>query len=210
MQWLYHTVRYLLIHWGYWAVVLGLLAESAGVPVPGETTLMFASFLAHKNTGLHLAWIILFGIAAAVSGDNVGFWLGRALGSTLIRWIQKIFRMDDQGISAARSLIKRHGRTTVFLARFIFGLRTVAGPLAGVLGMDWKSFLLFNFLGAAAWVTTMAVTGYVFATEFQTLLGYFEKASWAMSLGVLLAGYLFWRHYKAEYARKSQHPADND
>lgn len=210
MQWLYHTIRYLLVHWGYFAVILGLLAESAGVPLPGETTLMFASFLAHKQTGLHLVWIIVLGIAAAGAGDNLGFWLGRRLGPRLIKWIQKIFRMDDQDIRAARSLIQRHGRGTVFLARFIFGLRTVAGPLAGVLGMDWKKFLVFNFLGAAAWVTTMAVTGYVFATKFQTLLDYFEKVSWAISVGAFIAGYLFWRHYKADYARDSQHSADSD
>lgn len=74
----------------------------------------------------------------------------------------------------------------------------MAAPLAGVLGMDWKKFLLFNLLGAAAWVTSMAVTGYVFATQFETLLGYFDKASWAISVGLFIASYLFWRHYKVD------------
>jgi membrane protein DedA with SNARE-associated domain len=210
MHWLYHTIRYLLVHWGYWAVVLGLLAENAGMPIPGETTLMLASFLAHKNMRLHLVWIILFGIAGAVAGDNLGFWLGRRLGSKLIRWIQKIFHMNDQDICAAKSLVQRHGRATVFLARFIFGLRTVAGPLAGVLGMDWKKFLLFNFLGAAVWVTVMAVIGYVFAMQFQTLLDYFEKASWAIAGGIFLAGYLFWRHYKANYEQEQRNSTNSD
>lgn len=210
MEWFYHTVRYLLVHWGYWAVIAGLLAENAGIPVPGETTLMFASFLAHKGTRLHLLWIILFGIAAAVAGDNIGFWLGRRLGSRLIRWIQKVFHMSDQDICAARSLIQHHGNITVFLARFIFGLRTVAGPLTGVLGMDWKKFLLFNFLGAAVWVTSMAAIGYVFATEFQTLLGYFEKGSWAIAGGVFAAGYLFWRRYKANYAKESKQSGERE
>lgn len=209
MHWLDHAVRYFLVHWGYWAVILGLMAEDAGLPVPGETTLMLASFLAHKHTGLRLVWIILCGIAAAAAGDNVGFWLGRRLGQRLIRWIQKVFRMDDHDIGAARSLIQRHGRPTVFVARFIFGLRTVAGPLAGVLGMDWKKFLVFNFLGAAVWVTSMAVIGYVVATEFETLVGFFEKASWAISVGLFVAGYLFWRYYKANYKHKSQHSAAN-
>lgn len=204
MHWLYHTVKYLLVHWGYWAVIAGLLAESAGVPVPGETTLMFASFLARKSTGLHLWLIILCGIAAATAGDNLGFWIGDKLGAALIRWIKKVFHMDDQDIAAAKDLIRHHGAKTIFFARFIFGLRTVAAPLAGVLGMEWRRFVLFNFLGAATWVTCIAVSGYLFATQFQTLLDFFEKASWGLAAALFACGYLFWRRYKKKFAERSQ------
>lgn len=130
MQWLYHTVRELLVSWGYWAVSLGLFAESAGVPVPGETVLMFASFLAHKNSGLQLQWVILTGIATSTMGDNIGFLLGRHFGAVIIRWIRKLLHLESEDINVARELLRRHGGRTVFFARFIFGLRTVFGPLA--------------------------------------------------------------------------------
>ncbi len=206
MHWLYHWVRYALIHYGYWAVIGSLLAENAGIPVPGETTLMFASFLAHKTSQLNLAWVIVAGIAASIAGDNLGFFLGRKLGKRLIGWMKKIFHLDDQDIGAAKDLIKRHGSTTVFFARFIFGLRTVAGPLAGVLGMEWKRFIIFNALGAAAWVTSMAFVGYAFANEFDTLLSYFETASWIIAGGLFAAGYLLWRHYKSNYRKRQNIP----
>ena len=114
-------------------------------------------------------------------GDNIGYFLGRGLGRHFIRFMKKVFRLDDEDIGAARDLIQRHGAATIFWARFIFGLRTVAGPTAGVLGMERKRFLTFNALGAAVWVTSIALTGYAFGNEFNSLLDYFEKASWAIA-----------------------------
>jgi membrane protein DedA with SNARE-associated domain len=202
MEWMYHIIRHLLVSWGYWAVLLGLLAENAGVPVPGETILMFSSFLAHKTSQLSIVWVIVAGTVAAIGGDNLGFLLGRWLRGTLIRWMKKIFRMDDEDVGAARNLIRRHGAATVFWARYIFGLRTIAGPLAGMLGMPWKRFLLFNALGAASWVTAMALVGYTFANEFQSLLGYFEKASWAFAGGLFALGYYLWHRQKKKFEQQ--------
>lgn len=211
MHWIYHIIRYTLTHWGYWAVLAGLLGENAGLPVPGETVLMFASFLSHKSTDLQLMWVIATGTAAAIMGDNLGFLLGRKLGTRLIRWMKKIFHLDDTDIGAAKNQIRCHGGATVFWARYIFGLRTVAGPLAGVLGMEWKKFILFNALGAATWVTSMALIGYTFADQFETLLGFFEKASWTMAAGLFVLGYFLWRkkkkHFKERHERAAR-PAD--
>lgn len=207
MHWLYHIIRYTLTHWGYWAVLAGLLGENAGVPLPGETVLMFASFLSHKTTGLHLTWVIVAGIGAAIIGDNLGFFLGRKLGSRLIGWMKRLFHLDDTDIGAAKNQIRCHGAATVFWARYIFGLRTVAGPLAGVLGMEWRKFILFNALGAATWVTSVALIGYTFADEFATLLGFFEKASWTMAAGLFVLGYFLWREKKKHFRERHEHAA---
>lgn len=199
MQWLYHTVRYLLVHWGYWAVLAGLLGENAGLPIPGETVLVFAGFLSNKGVGLHLDWIILIGIGAATTGDNIGFLLGRKFGPRLINWLKKVFRLDDEDIDVAKEQIQRHGAASVFWARFIFGLRVVAGPLAGMLDMEWREFFLFNFLGAATWVMSMAMIGFVFADQFSNLLTYFEKASWVMLAVLVSLGYFLWHHQRKRY-----------
>jgi membrane-associated protein len=190
------------VTWGYWAVLIGLAAESAGLPFPGETTLMFASFLSHKNTGLQLQWVILVGIIAASAGDNLGFWFGRHFGDTFLKWARTVLRADNRDISAARELLKRHGSLTVFLARFVFGLRTIAGPMAGTLGMRWTKFLIFNVLGAAVWVTAMSLAGFAFASQFNTLLDYFEKASWALAGVLFLTGYIVWRKYKNKFSKE--------
>lgn len=204
MHWIYHTIRAVLISWGYWTILAGLLGEDAGLPVPGETVLMFASFLAHKHTHLALQWIIVTGTGAAILGDNIGYFLGRQFGPTFLRWAKKLFRRKSEDIQAAKDLLRRHGGRTIFFSRFIFGLRTLAGPLAGSLDMDWKVFVKFNALGAATWVSLVATAGFVFADEFETLLGYMEKGSWAMAAGLFLAGYWIWHRQKRHY-EDSQH-----
>jgi membrane-associated protein len=202
MHWLYHIIRYTLVHWGYWAILAGLGAENAGLPLPGETILMFASFLAHKQTGLSIVWVIVVGAGSAILGDNAGFFLGRHFGRHLIRWMKKLFHIDDEDMGAAKDQIRHHGAATIFWARYVFGLRTIAGPLAGMLGMEWKKFLLFNVLGAVTWVTGMAFVGYAFSNEFDTLLGFFEKVSWIMALALFIIGYLLWRRQKKRYRER--------
>jgi membrane-associated protein len=160
---------------------------------------MLASFLAHKSNQLQLVWVLVTGTGAAIIGDNIGFLLGRKLGSRPIRWMKKIFHLDEEDIGAAKDQIRRHGGFTVFFARYIFGLRTVAGPLAGVLGMEWKRFVLFNALGAVTWVTAIGLTGYAFANEFSSLIDYFEKGSWVLAAGLFTLGYVLWRRQKKKF-----------
>jgi membrane protein DedA with SNARE-associated domain len=124
-----------------------LLAENAGLTLPGESTLMFASFLAHKTSQLQIGWVIAAGIAAAVIGDNIGYLLGRWMGPRLLRWMKREFNMEDD-IATAQHQIRRHGPATLFWARYIFGLRTIAGPVASALQVEWKEFLHDNVLGA--------------------------------------------------------------
>ena len=195
MHELEHIIRSVLDHWGYLAILGALLGESAGLPLPGETILVFASFLANKGSRLQIQWVILVGIAAAVLGDNAGFLVGRHFGPRLLRWITRTFHMDED-VAAAKDQIRRHGPATVFWARYIVVLRTITGPVAGALGMEWKEFLLFNFLGAITWVTAISLIGYAFANEFQSLLGFLEKMSWILASAVFAVGFFLWRHKK--------------
>ena len=199
MHWVYQQVQYGLSHWGYWAVLAGVLGEDAGLPLPGETVLMIASFLSNKHTALQIQWVILIGVAGCIMGDNLGFLLGRALGKRLIRWFKILLRLHDEDLAVARLHVRLHGKATIFWARIIFGLRTIAGPMAGVLGMEWRDFIVYNALGAATWVTVISLTGYAFADEFRTLLSFFEKVSWALGIGLLAFAYLIWRRKKKQY-----------
>lgn len=203
MHWLAHFIREALEQWGYLALAIGLLGEDAGLPMPGETLLMYASFLAGKSNRLGLAWLILVGIAAAVAGDNVGFWIGRRLGPHLLDWLRRKFHMDDD-IDAACDQIKKHGKPTVFFAKYIFGLRTIAGPVAGALKMEWRSFLIYNGLGTATWVVLVSVIGYAFAKEFDSLLSFIEKCSWGISAALVGTGWYLWRRKKKRFLKEKK------
>lgn len=206
MNWIAHIVRNALEHWGYLALACGLLGENAGLPLPGETVLMFASFIAHKSNHLALWAVILVGIAAAVLGDNLGYLVGRRLGPRLLKWFRNKLNMSDE-VDVATDQIRRHGAATVFWARYIFGLRTIAGPVAGALGMEWRRFFIYNVMGACTWVTAITLTGYLFANGFHSLLGYFEKGSWAISAGIFGLGYFLWRRKKKEFLDRRKNAA---
>jgi membrane protein DedA with SNARE-associated domain len=195
MEWLAGVLHSVLARWGYLALAAALLGENAGLPLPGETILMYSSFIAHKSHELSIIFIILVATGAAILGDNLGFLAGRYFGPRLLRWLERKFNMHDD-IATAKDQIRCHGGATIFWARYVIGLRTVAGPVAGALNMEWKAFLLYNALGAATWVTSVALIAYAFANKIDSLAGYIEKVSWVVSGAIFAIGYIIWRRRK--------------
>jgi len=189
------ALRAFIVNYGYWAVALALLCENAGLPVPGETTLLLASFLAYSEHQLHLGWIILVATCAATLGDNLGYAIGRHGGRPLLERYQHIFRIPQRSLKHGERLFARYGAATIFFARFIFGMRIFAGPLAGVLRMPWRAFAVFNLLGAAVWVTMIATAGYLFGRHWQTLVQVIRRFDLAVLIVVAaVVLFLLWRY----------------
>ncbi|MGA7560691.1 MAG: DedA family protein [Terriglobales bacterium] len=204
---MHHTIldflRAFIADYGYWAVALALLWESAGLPVPGEITLLLASFLAYSEHRLHLGWIIVVATAAATLGGNLGYAIGEYGGRPLLERYQSVFRIAPATLKRGEEMFERYGAVTIFFSRFIFGMRVFAGPLAGVLRMRWRAFTLFNFLGAAAWVTFIASAGYLFGQHWRNLLRAMQRFNLAVLIvAVVVAVYLWWRY------RRQSTPAD--
>jgi membrane protein DedA with SNARE-associated domain len=188
-------LRNAVVQYGYWAVGATLLAENAGIPVPGETILLLASFLAYSQHELQLPWIIVVATIAATIGDNIGFALGYYGGRPLLTRYQAAFRIQNKTVIRAEELFARYGAVTVFFARFLFGMRIIAGPLAGGLRMPWRKFMIFNVLGAAVWVTVISSAGYLFGRHWERLVRDMKWFDIAVALLVLLAAaFLWWRH----------------
>ena len=183
--------------YGYWTVFFALLLENAGVPVPGETVLLFASFLAFDEQELKLRFIILVGIAAATLGDNIGYWIGRKGGRPLLDRYIHMFRIPISVIEKGERLFAKHGPLAIFFARFVFGMRIIAGPMAGVLKMDWRKFSVFNFLGATVWVIVISVVGYKFGEEWEDLVRIMGGVNLAIGIIALWVAYMVWRTYRA-------------
>ena len=191
-------VRNAVVHYGYWAVGGALLLENAGVPLPGETILLMASFLAYSEHDLRLPWIIAVATIAATAGDNMGFALGHYGGRPLLARYQAFFRIKDATLARGESLFEKYGSLTIFFARFVFGMRIIAGPLAGVLRMHWRRFAIFNFLGAGLWVTVISVAGYLFGRHWGRLERIVQRFDVAVAIvALLVVALLWWRKRRA-------------
>lgn len=193
------TLQHYVVQYGYWAVAVSLLLENAGIPVPGETILLLASFLAFSRDELQLSSIIVVAVCAATFGDNLGFAIGYRGGRPLLDRYQKFFRISPATIQRGERLFEQYGAITIFFARFIFGLRVIAGPLAGVLRMRWKRFAVFNFLGALLWVSVISTVGYKFGKHWDRLVHYIEKLNVAIAIlvGVALVVLWLWRRIRS-------------
>ena len=187
------VLRNALVHYGYWALAAILLLENAGVPLPGETVLLLASFLAYSQHALQLSWIVAVGTLAATLGDNLGFALGHYGGRPVLDRYQSIFRIPQTTLTRGENLFARYGAATIFFARFVFGMRIIAGPLAGVLRMPWRRFLIFNFFGAALWVSVIASVGYLFGRHWDRLEQILKRFDILAAILLILIALYLWR-----------------
>ncbi len=139
----------LLSTYGYGAVAGITALESAGLPLPGETTLVAAAIVAGTTHTLNI-WIVVAAAAGgAIIGDNVGFLIGRRIGYWLLTRYGRYLRISDTHIKVGQYLFIRHGGKVVFFGRFVALLRALAALLAGTNQMTWPRFLAFNAAGGA-------------------------------------------------------------
>ena len=154
------TIGHLLEQYGYWAVFVAVGAESLGVPIPGETTLITAALFAGSSHRLNIVWIVVVASIAAIIGDNIGYLLGRVGGYRLMRRYGHYVRVDEAKMKVGRYLFDRHGGKVVFFGRFVSVLRTYAAFLAGTNRMRWSRFLVYNAAGGILWATLFGLGAY--------------------------------------------------
>jgi membrane protein DedA with SNARE-associated domain len=195
-------LRGAVVHYGYWAVAALLLLESAGLPVPGETILLLASFLAYTEHELKLPWVIVIGTVATTLGGELGFAIGKHGGRPLIERYRDVFYIRAESLARGEQLFDRYGSVTVFFARFLFGMRVLASLLAGALHMPWRKFGVFNFLGAAVWVAVICGAGYLFGGHWNRLAHDLKRFDLAVAIVVVVAA-LFWWWRNRTWWRKS-------
>jgi membrane protein DedA with SNARE-associated domain len=137
--------------------IIGL--ESMGIPSPGETALVLAAVLASQ--GKLQIWLVLFiGIASAIIGDNIGYWLGRKIGREVLEASGPFHRRRLLLIRSGDRFFSKHGGKAVFLARWVALIRVAAAWLAGINHMPVKEFVFWNALGGITWGITFGLVGY--------------------------------------------------
>ncbi len=178
--------------YGLWVVFFGAMAENVGIPIPGETVLLFAGFLAFQGK-LQLLSALVTAIAGATLGASGGYMLGRYGGTSVVNRFLRRFPRLAKKYDASQKMFQKHGQWAVFVARFITGLRVFAGVLAGALGMPFSIFFLFTFLGAVCWAVVIGYVGFLFGSSWGTLVkivGRVDRLALAIIAGCVIVLYL--------------------
>ncbi len=147
-------------HHGLPLLFVVVMLESFGIPLPGETALIFFGVLASKGD-YDVATVIAVAAVAAIVGDNLGYWIiGRLGGRALFRRNTFLHRYAETVIPRAERIMQRHGSATVFFGRFIAILRFTAAWVAGLGRMHWWKFLFWNAAGGIAWATLVGLVAF--------------------------------------------------
>lgn len=175
------TLLNLFKSYGYWIVFFGVMLENAGLPVPGETILLAAGFCASLGH-FSIPMVMLIATTGAVLGDNCGYWIGHRVGRSVLLKYGGYVMLSEARFRSMETFFAKHGDKTVLVARFITGFRVFTALFAGASGMRWRTFFIFNVLGAISWAVVMTLLGFFFGQSWHLLEQYIKGA------GFLLAG----------------------
>ncbi len=166
-----------------------VFVEGFGIPAPGQTFMIGGALLAQQGE-LNLGSVAAVAWVAAVSGDNLGYVIGRLGGNRLLRRLH----FPQAHLQKVEQQFRRYGIWMVASARFFEVLRQLNGVVAGSLEMPWLRFLVFNAIGASLWVSLWVPGVYFLGSRIARLLDTFGKlhAAVAFASGLAAAATLLW------------------
>ncbi|MGH3472014.1 MAG: DedA family protein [Nocardioidaceae bacterium] len=164
------------------ALVFGEAAIFLGFVLPGETGVVLGGFLASQHQ-LNIVTLCVIVVISAIVGDTVGYEVGRVFGPRIVA--TKIFRNHQRRLESARSMLSQRGGPAVLIGRFTAFFRAVMPGLAGLSGMRYRKFLLWNALGGITWGIAFSLVGYFAGASYQKVASEIGTGS-AIAIGVLI------------------------
>lgn len=197
-------IAQLIATYGYFAVFALIALESIGIPLPGETALIAASIYAGSTHHLNIVAIGIIAAAAAIIGDNAGYWLGRRGGGALVARYGHIVRLDRSKLKVGRYLFARRGGSVVFFGRFISVLRTCAAFLAGLNRMPLRRFAVANAAGGVVWAMGYAAAAYAIGSAAASLGSLVTLIGLGLTTVLTVAGALLLRRHMARLEERAE------
>jgi membrane protein DedA with SNARE-associated domain len=205
-----HGVAPILDRWGYLAVAGMIGVESFGIPAPGQTIMVAAAIYAGWGR-LNIFGVAAIAFVAAVMGDNVGYWIGVRGGRKVAHKYGKYIFLTPERLERAERFFARRGNRIVLVARFIDGIRQFNGVIAGITAMPWRTFLLYNAIGAFLWVGWWTTIAYLLGTHLVEIIDQAHRYKWWAIVAVVGAiGIYAWLHIRHIRRRRARGAAQTE
>jgi membrane protein DedA with SNARE-associated domain len=174
-----HHLTRLLQEYTYPVLLLLVLLESLGIPLPGEIALVTAA--AYASSGqISIAVVIVLAAAGATVGGILGYWIGVKGGLPLVARYGGYVGVRKSHIDRTHAFFERNGAKTILFGRFIAILRTWAAVVAGAAAMSFTKFVTYNTIGSIVWAIVFGFLGYYFGRDLPLLEKYISRASFAV------------------------------
>jgi membrane protein DedA with SNARE-associated domain len=203
------SVTTTIVQYGYVAIFVLMLLESACIPIPSEVTMLFGGALASAGfvaggKELDLFWVVMVGTAGNLVGSWIAYWAGAVGGRPAVdRWGRYLLIRPHE-VDRAHAWFDQHGDATVFFSRMIPVVRTFISVPAGVARMNFAKFTIFTVLGCLPWTFALAWMGYILGDNWAAAEKIIRPVAWAVVIIIIIGGVWWvahrWRHVHAEYA----------
>lgn len=189
--------------YGYLAIFVVIAVENVGFLVPGETILVMSAVVAATSHQFSVVNIVVTATAAAIAGSFAGFAIGRYGERHVLHRLGPYIHLGEDDLRLGRYLFQRYGGLVVFAARYVAVLRAIAPLLAGINRMDWRRFMVFTSLGAAAWAATFGFGAYALGRRIEALSARAGVVVIILVLLLVAAGFRFIQHNRVRLQREA-------
>ncbi len=179
---------------GYGGLAVGLIVDSAGVPIPSEVLIPLAGALAAEGR-FSLILVILIGTVAQTFGAILAYWLGKGAGLELVKRYGKYVFFSHHELEKTHALFERYGTGLTLLGRCIPGVRTYIGFPAGIAGMRFDVFAIASLVGSFVWTVILALLGYYAAAHLDVIDQVLNRFGIVM-LVLLVGAFVFYVKHK--------------
>jgi membrane protein DedA with SNARE-associated domain len=199
-------VQHWIATYGYVAVFLLMVAESACIPVPSELIMTFGGALAAgavPGTTLNVVGVIAAGVAGNVVGSYIAWAVGRYGGQAALRRWGRRLRVREHDLDRASRWFDRYGPRAVLIGRLLPVVRTFISLPAGIAGMDPVRFGIYTTIGCIPWTAALAFAGYAVGAHWQSVVNGFKGPTYVVVAVVVIAvAVAIWRYVRRGKARQ--------
>jgi membrane protein DedA with SNARE-associated domain len=189
-----NTTAFLIRH-GYLILFASVLAQQLGLPLPSTPFILAAGALAFTGV-LNFGVALFVACLAAILADLMWYEIGRRRGIKVLQFLCRISLEPDYCVRRTENSFERYGPKMLLIAKLVPGISAVATPLAGVNGLLFSRFLLFDGLGILLWIGTFELIGFLFSNQLEQIVDYSARFG-SLAFGILVAGlvgYIAWKY----------------
>ena len=165
----------LFLEYGYLAIFVGVMLDNSGFPVPGELVLLLTGSLVASDNFAFVPAALVAALGATLS-DSLWYYAGKKGSRRLMHLYCRVSFGSTACVAKTERHLNRFGPRSLLYARFLPGFRTFAAPMAGMAGMSYRQFLLYDGIGAMLWANIGVAIGMVFSHKVDAMFGLLDQS----------------------------------